>query len=359
MLPMWLADMDFATAPPIIDALRERVDHGVYGYTTYTDEFFDAIAIWAEARHGWRPFRDWIVPSSGVMPSISVLIQTLTDVGDGVIVQPPVFHPIPEAAELNSRRVLRNPLRMESGRYEMDLADLESKATNARMMVLCHPHNPVGRVWSPAELRAVAEICSKHEVILVSDEIHGDLTYPWAEFVSAGSIGDEFHEGLVVCTGPSKAFNLPGLKLSLTIIPDEELRSAYLTTLNSQNELWGANLFGAVALEAAYTTGAPWLAQLMEVLAANAAHVAEFLDSRLPELELIRPDALYLLWIDCRRTGLTSAQLDAAMRAAGLWVEQGATYGDEGNGFIRMTIACSRSVLDAGLRRLEIAFKGA
>jgi len=356
LLPMWLADMDFATAPAIVDALAARVRHGVYGYTHYNRAFGEAIADWSSRRHGWAPQPAWIHTNTGVMPAINLLIQTFTKPGDQVIVQPPVFHPIPEAAEFNGRLAARNPLRLVGGRYEMDMDGLESLASDprTRMMLLCSPQNPVGRVWIPAELAAVAEICARHNVLLVSDEIHGDLTLPAGEFVSAGALR-EHHDRIIVCTGPSKAFNLPALKLSLTIIPDPELRAAYETTLRNQNELWAANLFGATALQAAYTEGGPWLEALLDYLRGNFGYVADFLSERLPQLSLIQPDALYLAWIDCRALGLSGSELGSKLRTAGLWVEQGATYGKEGEGFIRMTIACPRKTLVEAMRRLERA----
>lgn len=361
LLPMWLADMDFETAPEITAALRQRVDHGVFGYTAYQDSFFEAIVDWTSRRHGWQLQPEWIVPTSGVMPAINLLVQTFTAPGDAVVVQPPVFRPIPQAAELNGRRVQPNPLVISEGRYRMDLADLEAKAADpaTTMMVLCNPHNPVGRAWSPQELRAVAAICRDHDVLLVSDEIHGDLTYPWASFTSAGALGGEHPSRLAVCSGPSKAFNLPGLKLSVTIIPDDELRAAFRTTLRNQNELWGANVMGAAALEATYRHGEDWLQELLAYVAGNLEYVEHFLAARLPPMSLIRPEALYLLWIDCRELGMTSAELDSRLRDAGLWVEPGATYGTEGDGFIRMTIACPRLLLAEAMRRLERAVIGA
>ncbi len=357
LLPMWLADMDFPTAPAVVAALRDRVEHGIFGYTGLDDAFFEAVTNWARRRHGWSVDRDWVLTNSGVMPTINLLIQTFTAPGDGIIVQPPVFHPISRAVEYNGRRLLNNPLRYDGGRYEMDFAELGRLAAepDARAMILCSPHNPVGRVWSLAELRAVADICAGNDLLLISDEIHGDLTYPWADFVSTGSVGDRYHDRLVVCAGASKAFNLPGLKTSLTIIPDDGLRADFRTTLRNQNELFGANLFGTAALTAAYRDGTRWLDSLIGYLGGNVDFVADFLAARLPQLSLVRPEALYLLWIDCRALGLSGPDLDARLRAAGVWVEPGATYGAEGEGFIRMTIACSRVVLNEAMERVAKA----
>jgi cystathionine beta-lyase len=356
VLPMWLADMDFPAAPPILSALQGLVDHGIFGYTGLDDEFFDTIDEWAQRRHGWTIEREWVATNTGVMPAINLLIQTCTDPGDGVIVQTPVFHPISHSVELNKRELLDNALVYDGTRYNMDLPDLAAKAASpgAKMMILCSPHNPVGRVWDVAELRAVVDVCTANDVLLVSDEIHGDLTYDWSNFVSAGSL-TEYHDRLVVCTGASKAFNLPGLKMSLTIIPDAELRAAYQLTLRNQNEIFGVNLFATTAVVAAYRHGEPWLEALIDYLAANVEFVDAFLGERLPQIRLVRPDALYLLWIDCRPLGLTGAELDERLRAAGVRAEQGSTYGNEGEGFIRLTIACSRQLLAEAMERVEKA----
>mgnify|MGYP001813764439 CR=1 FL=1 len=356
-LPMWLADMDFRAAPEILSALRERVAHGVFGYTHRSAEFDETVAGWAARRHGWQPPADSIIPGSGVMPAINLLIQTFTAPGDGVIVQPPVFHPIPEAAEYNDRRPVPSPLIEQDGRYSMDFADLAAKASdpNTKMWILCSPHNPVGRVWSRDELAAVVEICRDNDVLLVSDEIHADLTFSWARFWSVGSVaGDDFDQ-FVVCGGPSKAFNLPGLRFSTTIIPDPDLRARYEVALRNLNELWGTNILGATALVAAYTEGEAWLEALLAYLEGNLEYIQEYLAEKLPMLRLGKPDSLYLAWIDCRRLGLPGSELTQRLRDAGLWVENGATYGTAGEGFIRLTYATPRVLVKEALRRLESA----
>jgi cystathionine beta-lyase len=357
LLPMWLADMDFPTAPAVIAALHERVEHGIFGYTGLDDAFYDAIVGWTQRRQGWTIDRDWVVTTSGVMPAINLLIQTFTAPGDAIIVQPPVFHPISQAVEYNGRHLLNNPLHYSAGHYAMNFAELEVLAAQpgTRAMILCSPHNPVGRVWTAAELQTVADICTNNDLLLISDEIHADLTYSWSRFVSAASLGPQYHGRLVVCSGASKAFNLPGLKTALTIIPDPGRREDFHMTLRNQNELFGANLLGTTALTAAYSAGEEWLDGLLDYLAANVELVTTFLATRLPQLSVVRPEALYLLWIDCRDMGLGGSELDRRLRGAGVWVEQGATYGAEGDGFIRMTIACPRVVLEEALERLERA----
>jgi len=357
LLPMWLADMDFTAAPEILAALQARVDHGVFGYTYYDESFYAAIEDWMATRRGWRPQREWILTNSGVMPAINLLIQTFTEPGDGVIVQPPVFRPISDAPEANGRLPVVNPLTEVDGRYRIDFAALESQAADpgTTMMILCSPHNPVGRVWTSREVKSVAEICAGNDVVLVSDEIHADLTYSWAAFTSVGSLYSEVYDRFIVCGGPSKAFNLPGLKLSLTFVPNPKLREAYRETLHRQNELWAANTLGATALTAAYESGGPWLDAVLEYLEANVALAERFLAARVPGVTLARPDALYLLWLDCRRLRISPEELNRRLRAAGLWLESGESYGDQGSGFVRMTAACPRGTLQEGLRRLEAA----
>lgn len=355
-LPMWLADMDFAAAPEILTALHNRLDHGVLGYTHHTAEFNQAVIEWVRKRHGWTPQPDWIYVNSGVMPAINLLIQALTEPGDGVIVQPPVFHPIPEAAEFNDRHAIRSPLVESDGRYQMDFPDLEEKAADpaTKLWILCSPHNPVGRVWSREELTKTVSICRDHDVLLVSDEIHADLTYPWADFTSVGAVTGGF-SNFVVCGGPSKAFNLPGLKLSTTIIPDATVRSRFEKAMRNLNELWGSNVLGATALIAAYTEGTAWLTALLDYLQGNLDVIDAYLSDRLPNLRLSRPDALYLAWIDCRELGLSGDELTQRLKSAGLWVENGATYGTQGEGFIRLTYATPRNLLEEALGRLEAA----
>ena len=359
-IPMWLADMEFPAPQSVIDALLRRVEHGIFGYTTVDDTYFDTIINWMARRHGWQIHPDWILTTSGVMPTINLLIQTFSQPGDGVVVQTPVFHPISEAVENNERVPLRNSLRYTDGQYAMDFEDLARKASDpcARMLVLCSPHNPVGRVWRHEELRNLAEICEENHLLLISDEIHGDLTYNWADFQSVGAVDERFLERLVICTSPSKAFNLPGLKTSLTIIPNTSVREKFQITLRNQNALFGVNTLGTTAIQAAYEHGEVWLEQLIDYLAGNLQYVERFIDEHVPALRLVRPEALYLVWIDCRGLDLDMAVLPRVLKdEAGVWVEPGATYGMEGEGFIRMNIACPRVMLTEALNRIRGAIR--
>jgi cystathionine beta-lyase len=356
LLPMWIADMDFPTPQPVIDALVGRLNHGIIGYTQTTDAYEETIVGWFQRRHGWRVARDWIVTTPGVMQSVSLLVQTFTRPGDGIIVQPPLFRPLSNAVTDNERLLISNPLRYQDGRYSMDLEDLSAKAADPRasMMLLCNPHNPVGRAWTRDELREVGEICKQNDILIVCDEIHGDLTYPWAKFTPFGAIDERFRGGYIVCNGASKPFNLPGLRTSLTFIPEPALRERFLITLRNLNELFCVNTLGTLALQTAYAQGEDWLHQLMAYLEANYRYLEAQMTEHLPRLKVVHPEALYLIWIDCRALGLNQKRLEALfVDQAKVYLESGTNYGSEGAGFMRMNIACPRSILETALKRIR------
>jgi cystathionine beta-lyase len=344
-----------------MEALAARVNHGIIGYTQPTDAYYQAITGWFERRHGWQVERDWILTTPGVMQSINLLVQTFTRPGDGVIVQPPLFRPLYNAVTNNERLLISNPLRYQDGRYAMDLEGLSARAADPRveMMLLCNPHNPVGRAWTRDELREVGEICRHNDVLLVCDEVHGDLTYPWGKFTSFGSVDAQVLGKFIVCNGPSKAFNLPGLRTSLTFIPDQSLRERFLITLRNQNELFGVNTLGTLALQTAYAKGEEWLEQLLAYLEANYRYLREQVSKHLPQLRLVNPEALYLIWIDCRALGLRQKRLEALFfEEAKVYLESGTAFGEEGAGFMRMNIACPRLVVETALQRIRRSIEG-
>jgi cystathionine beta-lyase len=292
------------------------------------------------------------------MQSINLLIQTFTQPGDQVIIQPPVFGPFGDAVQNNGRVLVHNPLRYEDGRYSMDLDDLATKAADpqARMIILCSPHNPVGRVWSRDELRRLSEICEQHDVLIVSDEIHSELVYSWATFTTLGVVNERLDDRFVLCHSASKTFNLPGLRTSLTIIPDHVLRQQFLTTMRNLNELFGVNLVGTLALQTAFEQGEDWLGQLMAYVEANYDYLQAYLKRHLPHLRVTQPEALYLIWIDCRALGLSSDALKQMFfDEARVYLESGSRFGAEGEGFVRMNIACPRSILETALERIRYA----
>ena len=347
---MGLADMDFATAPVVIDALRGRVEHGAFGYTDVTDAALDAVVRWFRERQSLEVVANSVVVSSGVIPSLALLLRGALDRGDGVVVQTPAFSPIPDVVVANGLRVFENPLKLEGDRYVMDLVRLERLLADPSIaaLVLCSPHNPVGRVWSSAELEDVARLCLANDVLVISDEIHADLTFPWTEFTSFGRAAPP---GLpyAVLTGPSKAFNLPGLRTSVSIIPDPDLREAFDVERHAVNEDFGVGTLGVVALEAAYREGGAWLDALMSYLAGSLGALAEAL--RGSRASVVRPEATYLVWIDCRAAGLTDDELYRRLSERGLLVEPGTAFGDGGDGFVRLNIATTRRrVIDAATR---------
>jgi len=353
-LPMWVADMDFPCPQPVIEALTERAAHGIYGYTSPSEAYQQAVVGWMSRRQGWEVDPESICISPGVVPALCMLVRTFTQPGDAVLIQPPVYYPFAAAIELNGARVVRNPLLLEDGRYRMDYADLERKAADpqVKLAILCSPHNPVGRVWTAQELRRFAEICREHGVLVLSDEIHGDLIYPGLSFASLATLGGELAEQAVICTAPSKTFNLAGLQTSNIIVSDPDLRSRFQATL-LKNGLTGINPFSLVALQAAYTQGDQWLTQVLAYLNDNLSYLRQVLARQLPQVRLIEPEGTYLSWLDFRQLGLSRQALhDLTLHRAGVYLDEGHIFGEQGEGFARMNIACPRPLLKEALNRL-------
>jgi cystathionine beta-lyase len=360
LLPMWVADMDFQAPQPVIDALTERAQHGIFGYGWPGASYRQAVVDWMARRHGWPVQPEWIVPTPGVVPALNMLVHTFVAPGQRVIVQPPVYYPFYTAIANNGAELARNPLLLANGRYSMDFAGLAALARDpdAVMLILSSPHNPVGRVWTPDELRRLGEICLEHDVLVVADEIHGDLLYPGRRFTPFATLGDAFAQNTIACTAPSKTFNLAGLATSNIIIPNPELRVRFERTLNS-NGLHGVNTFGMVALEAAYAHGEQWLAQVMDYIAGNFQYLREYVAQHLPQIEVIEPEGTYLVWLDCRRLGLDKAALERLMLdEARVFLDEGYIFGPEGEGFERINIACPRSILAEALERIKAVVDG-
>ncbi|MCL6456599.1 MAG: pyridoxal phosphate-dependent aminotransferase [Gorillibacterium sp.] len=359
VLPMWVADMDFETVPEVKKALMERVQHGIYGYTARSQGYYEAIIDWNQKRNGWRVEKKWITHSTGVVNALYTTIRALTKPGDGVLVQPPVYHPFYRAISKNDCQAVLNPLKVVNNRYVPDLDDFEAKLKggNVRLFILCNPHNPVGRVFTREELTAMGELCLQHDVIIVSDEIHSDLVYKPYRHIPFTTLSKELAQKTIVCTAPSKTFNLAGLSTSNIIIPNDDLRGQYDMACE-QVAMKGLNIFGAVACEAAYRHGEVWLDQLMDYLDVNREYAVNFIQTKLPRLKVYNPEGTYFLWLDCSSLGLNNGQLEKFMlHKAKLWFNQGHIFGVEGNGFVRINIGCQRSTVEEALNRLEQAVR--
>lgn len=353
VLPMWVADMDFRTAPAIIDALQKRVAHGIFGYTRVPDAYYDAVTSWFSRRHGWDIDREWIIYTSGVVPAVSAVIKALTVLGDKVIVQTPVYNCFFSSIRNNGCEIVSNPLRRTADTYEMDFDALERCAADprAKVMLLCNPHNPAGRVWTPDELTRLGNICLRNGVTVVADEIHCELVYQGFKYTPFASLSDAFLHRSVTCVSPSKAFNIAGLQIANIVAFDNDLRSRIDKAINI-NEVCDVNPFGVAATIAAYNEGEEWLNQLVDYLHGNYEVMAEFCRRELPEFPITRLEGTYLVWMDCSSLGMSSDALERALLDdARLWLNAGTMYGAEGEGYMRWNIACPRSVMLDGLNR--------
>ncbi len=353
VLPMWVADMDFRTAPAIIDALQKRVVHGIFGYTRVPDAYYDAVTSWFSRRHGWDIDREWIIYTSGVVPAVSAVIKALTVPGDKVIVQTPVYNCFFSSIRNNGCEIVSNPLCRTADTYEMDFDALERCAADprAKVMLLCNPHNPAGRVWTPDELTRLGNICLRNGVTVVSDEIHCELVYQGFKYTPFASLSDAFLHRSVTCVSPSKAFNIAGLQIANIVTFDADLRRRIDKAINI-NEVCDVNPFGVAATIAAYNEGEEWLNQLVDYLHGNYEAMAEFCRRELPEFSIARLEGTYLVWMDCSSLGMSSDALEhALLDDARLWLNAGTMYGAEGEGYMRWNIACPRSVMLDGLNR--------
>ena len=358
LLPMWVADMDFQSPPQVIAALKERAEHGIFGYSGGYGGWFEALMQWMEKRYSWAPQREWISTSPGVVAALFMLVRALTEPGDRIIIQPPVYRPFYYIASSNGCELLENPLYYDGRKYRMDLEQLRQQVdSRVKLLILCSPHNPVGRVWSREELLALGQFCLEHEITIISDEIHSDLVLPGYKHTVLASVSKELEQNMIVCNAPSKTFNIAGIPASNVIIANENLRSAYRQVLRSSG-LALPNVFAVTAVEAAYTYGEAWLNELLLYLEENYRLASSFLAERIPEIKMVEPEGTYLLWLDCRGLGLNDKELDSFIKEkAKLLLEPGTIFGTGGSGFQRMNIACPRSRLLEALQRLETAVR--
>jgi len=357
LLPMWVADMDFMSPLPVIETIVERAKQGIYGYTSMPESYFEAVARWMKKRHNWHVKTDWMIFSPGVVPALSFIVNAFTHPGDKIVVQPPVYYPFFKVIEDNGRRVVNNPLLFKDGRYTMDFDDLEKKVKDpqVKLIFLCSPHNPVGRVWTEEELKRLGRICIDNNVLVVSDEIHQDILYPGIKHTPFASISEEFALNSITCTAPSKTFNLAGLQTSTIIIPNKIYFETYKNFM-IRVQILRNNVFGLVALEAAYNYGEEWLDQFLEYLDGNLKTLMTGIEKDIPQLKIVKPEGTYLAWIDCRELGLNPKELnDFIINKARLALDDGSWFGMGGSGFQRLNLACPRVYVNEALNRLKEA----
>jgi cysteine-S-conjugate beta-lyase len=357
ILPMWVADMDFASPYQIKEALMKRVEHGIFGYGVPSSEINTVVKHWVKRRYKWDIKEEWLIPSSGVVTSIAFAIQALTEKGDKVLIQTPVYYPFYSMIENNGRKIVKNPLVLKNDKYEIDFNDFEDKLkSGVKLFILCSPHNPVGRVWTRKELEKMGELCERYGVYIVSDEIHADIIYEPNVHTPMASLNRYWENNSITCIAPSKTFNIPGLQASVMIIPSSEIREK-VRTVQGTIGFHGLNIFGNVAMEAAYKYGEEWLEALLPYLQKNRDALIQFIREEIPELNVVAPEGTYLVWIDCRKLGLSDDEIKERLIHRGkLGLEPGVKYGTEGAGFVRMNIGCTYKTLQDGLKRLKRAF---
>lgn len=359
LLPMWVADMDFLSPRPIIEAIIRRAEHGVFGYTFLGSQYYEAVINWFQRRHNWTLDKSWIYYAPGVLPGISFSVQAFSKPGDKVIVQNPIYTPFYQIIKNNDRKRLLNPLKLSNGRYEMDFKDLKAKVRNprAKLIILCNPHNPTGRVWTKEELTSLGEICLENQILVITDEIHCDLIYPGYKYTPFASISNEFAQNSITCNSPSKTFNLPSLKVANIIIPNPQLRTNF-SKIRQRNYIREPNCFASAVVEAAYNECEDWVEELILYIKDNLEFLKNFIKENLPEVKLIEPEGTYLVWLDFRKLGFDGKELTKILfenAKVALW--EGYLFGKGGKGFERINIACPRSILNEGLSRIANAIK--
>ena len=357
VLPMWVADMDFKTPDFIIEAIQKRLKHPVLGYTLEPSGMDEAIIDWMRTRHTWDIKKEWIVAGPAVVPSMAILVHAFSEPGDEIIVQRPVYFPFFRTITNHGRKLLNNPLVNRNGRYEMDLDDLIAKITpRTRMIFLCNPHNPGGRVWTESELKSLADICIDKNILIISDEIHSDLVMFGNKHIPTASINEDIAKNTITCMSSSKTFNTAGLATSYVIIPNLQNKRIYKEKLDDFHLNIG-NIPGLIAQEAAYRHGAEWLDQLLNYLEGNIIYLVDYLQQNLPDIKVMKPEGTYLVWMDFRDTRIDLKKLKKfIIEEAGLGLSDGFLFGEEGSGYQRINVACPGSVLNQGLEGLSRAY---
>ena len=355
LLPMWVADMDFRTPPFVMEALRKRLEHEVLGYTFACEEWYTSIINWLQNRHGWKVKREELTFMPGIVRGLAFAIQCFTEKGDKVMVMPPVYHPFFLVTEKNKREVVYSPLVLRDGQYYIDFDRFRKDIQGCKLLILSNPHNPGGRVWTREELEQIAEICYESKTLVISDEIHADLTLPPYQHITFALVSEKARQNSLVFMSPSKAFNMPGLASSYCIIENKEICRCFQEYMEA-SELSEGHLFAYLSVAAAYSNGTEWLDQVLAYIQSNIDFTDAFLSEYIPDIKMIRPQASYLVFLDCRTLGLNQKELvDLFVDGAHLALNDGTMFGKEGEGFMRLNVACPRSVLEKALKQLKEA----
>ncbi|AOT70332.1 MalY/PatB family protein [Geosporobacter ferrireducens] len=359
LLPLWVADMDFKAAKPIVDAIQDRAAQEIYGYTARPDSYFEAVMDWYKRRYGWEIKREWICHSPAVVTSMSIMMREFTKPGDKIIIQTPVYYPFFSVVQDNDRELICNPLKRVGEKYVMDYEDLERKIDDGvKYLILCNPHNPVGRVWTKEELIKLGNLCIKNNIKVIADEIHGDLVLGGKRYTPFASISEEFAKHSITCVAATKTFNIAGLQASTVIFPDKKDYDKFEKVLNIL-DIKRNNCFSLVAVEAAYREGEEWLTQLIAYLEENIQFVTDYCRTNIPQIKPNKPEGTYLLWLDCKELGLNNEELqDLMVNEAKVALNSGIGFGKEGSGYMRINVACPRALLQEGLNRMEKAIRG-
>jgi cysteine-S-conjugate beta-lyase len=357
ILPLWVADMDFPTVPEVTQVLVKASTHGIFGYSEVKSDYFEVLHNWFFTHYDWDIKSEWLVKTPGVVFALCTAIKALTNKGDAVLIQRPVYYPFSESIVSNERILINSPLDFKDGKYYMNFEDFENKIVenNVKLFILCNPHNPVGRVWTKEELITIGDICIKHNVLIVSDEIHADFIYPGHKHQVFANLKDEFRDNTITCTAPSKTFNLAGLQVSNIIITNKSLKKAFKDEIirSGYSQL---NTLGLLACQAAYQYGEEWLSVLKNYLLGNLTYVKDFLNTHLKKLKLVEPEGTYLVWINFDELKLDENELEELIvKKANLWLDRGTMFGPEGRGFQRINIACHRETLEKAMNQLKLA----
>ncbi len=356
LLSLWVADMDFQCPQPVIDAIKKRANEEIYGYNWHeTSTYYDSVIGWMHRKHGWNVDPNWIIYSPGIVPAIYMMIQTFSNIGDKIIIQSPVYYPFFSAITNNGRYVLINQLHYENKRYKFDFEDFEEKAKDplAKIFILCSPHNPVGRIWTQQELKRIGEICLENDIMIIADEIHHDLILPGFQHTLFSTISEEFEQNTIMCTAPSKTFNMAGLQISNIIIPNEKIRESFNHTIVHKNGIHIPNTFGIVAMIAAYNEGSDWLEQVLHYINNNFNYLKEFIETELPSVKFIDPEGTYLAWLDFNCLNFSDEELKNLMlKKAKVVFDDGTMFGPGGSGFERINVACPKSILENCMKRI-------